>query len=124
MGNISFAEFEQYVDTEDRLWHMGKEFFAEIQTHRPECLPREPFFCHYDDVYVDGVETLEIGYECAVGNDYDLFMIEVPVVEFLDDHITAAHNIKPLTYGLDEEAQEQLEKSHKEIDEEFVNFEY
>ena len=124
MSKITFAEFEQYVDIEDRLWHMGKEFFAEVQTHRPDALCTQPELCHYDDVYVDGTDTLDIGYECVSGNDYELIMIEVPVVDFLDDHITAAHNLESLTYETikDVDPREQLRKTFEDIDSGFANF--
>lgn len=126
MSKITFAEFEQYVDIEDRLWNMGKEFFAEVQTHYPQALAVNAKLCHYDDVYVDGTDTLEIGYEAFYGGNYELFMLEVPVLDFLNDHIGAAAlcaSIEP-DEPSKEEILEQIQHSHDEIDNEFANFEY
>lgn len=118
---VSFTEFEQYVDIEDRLWNMGKEFFTEVQTFYPQLLVASPHLCHYDDVYVDGTDTLEIGYEVSIKNDYELFMIEIAVTDFLDDHIGAAKLCADSIQDVD--AYEQIQHAHQEIDSEFANFE-
>lgn len=126
MSKISFAEFEQYVDIEDRLWNMGREFFNEVQQHYPKALAVNAALCHYDDVYVDGTDTLEIGYEAFYGGDYELFMLEVSVVDFLNDHIGAAAlccQMEP-DEPTEEDVLEQIQHSHDEIDNEFANFEY
>lgn len=126
MGKISFAEFEQYVDIEDRLWNMGKEFFNEVQQHYPQALAVNAKLCHYDDVYVDGTDTLEIGYEAFYGGNYELFMLEVPVVDFLNDHIEAAKYCCPVDEVESDEKDvfEQLKEMNEEIDNEFNDFEY
>lgn len=126
MSKITFAEFEQYVDIEDRLWHMGKEFFNEVQQHYPQALAVNAALCHYDDVYVDGTDTLEIGYEAFYGGNYELFMIEVPVLEFINDHITAASMCASVeqTDSDEKDVFEQLREMNEEIDNEFNDFEY
>lgn len=126
MSKISFAEFEQYVDIEDRLWNMGREFFNEVQQHYPQTLAVNAKLCHYDDVYVDGTDTLEIGYEAFYGGNYELFMLEVPVLDFLNDHIAAASMCASVEQNEPDEKDvfEQLKKMNEEIDNEFNDFEY
>ena len=124
MKKVSYEEFEQYADIEDRLWNMGREFFNEVQMTNPQALEVSPSLCHYDDVYVDGTETLEIGYGAYLGEEYDLFMIELPVKEFLEDHIGAAKLCQPINGAQSTEVFEQLQQTHQEIDNEFANFDY
>lgn len=135
MSKISLEEFEQYVGIEDKLWNMGREFFNEVQMYNPQALAAPASLCHYDDVYVDGIETLEIGYESFIGGDYNLHMIEVSVKEFLEDHIKTAQNLPPCDcpyeenleeedYICDDDIFEQLKKMNEDIDSNFDNFEY
>lgn len=134
MSKITLEEFEQYVGIEDRLWNMGREFFNEVQMNNQDALAAPASLCHYDDVYVDGIETLEVGYESFIGGDYNLHMIEVPVEDFLNDHIEAAQNVPrcespyegeedDIEY-VEDDIYEQLQRMNSEIDNEFDDFEY